>query len=466
MQRQPDNGGMLDSALRMERADIVVGIPSYKNVRTIAHVVRAVHAGLVKYFPQYTAVIVNSDGGSTDGTREAVLSTRVEDTHLLLLSHPLFPIHRLSMPYHGIPGKGSAFRLIFQVAERLRARACAVVDSDLRSITPEWIDLLVRPVLHAGYDFVAPYYHRHKYDGTITNSIVYPLTRALYGRRVRQPIGGDFGMSHHLVARYLERNDWESDVARYGIDIWMTTIAIAEGYRVCQSFLGAKLHDAKDPGADLSAMLHQVVGSVFRLMEEYEPVWRGVNESHDVDLFGFRFDVGLDPIEVNVDRMLQFFQRGCADLREVWQLALDPETFGEITALAPGATRSSFHIPDELWARVVYDFALAWRRRALDRGQLLRSLTPLYLGRVASFVIETQSLVSSEVEDRMEALCLAYEEWKPYLIENWASGPAAGGEDGAPPADPGEIAGDRAEEASAGVRVGGSTDVVDTAKDH
>ena len=137
--------------------------------------------GLVKYFPQFTAVIVNSDGGSTDGTRDAVLSTRVEDTHLLLLSTPLFPVHRLSIPYHGIPGKGSAFRLIFQMADRLHAKACAVVDSDLRSITPEWMDLLVRPVLNAGYDFVAPYYHRHKYDGTITNSIVYPMTRALYG---------------------------------------------------------------------------------------------------------------------------------------------------------------------------------------------------------------------------------------------------------------------------------------------
>jgi len=114
------------------------------------------------------------------------------------------------------------------MARQLGAKACVVVDADLRSITPDWIDLLIRPVLYAGYDFVAPYYHRHKWDGTITNSIVYPLTRALYGLRVRQPIGGDFGLSGRLVERYLQKNDWESDVARYGIDIWMTTVAIAE----------------------------------------------------------------------------------------------------------------------------------------------------------------------------------------------------------------------------------------------
>ena len=110
---------------------------------------------------------------------------------------------------------------------------------------------------------------RHKYDGTITNTIVYPLTRALYGKRIRQPIGGDFGFSGRLASFYLEKDVWDSDVARFGIDIWMTTTAIANGFRICQAFLGAKIHDAKDPGADLSAMLHQVVGSVFDLMEEY-----------------------------------------------------------------------------------------------------------------------------------------------------------------------------------------------------
>ncbi len=70
---------------------------------------------------------------------------------------------------------------------------------------------------------MAPYYHRHKFDGTITNNVVYPLTRALYGQQVRQPIGGDFGVSRALVRHYLGLPVWDTDVARYGIDIWMTT---------------------------------------------------------------------------------------------------------------------------------------------------------------------------------------------------------------------------------------------------
>lgn len=407
----------------LRQVDIVIGIPSYNNSRTIGHVVRAVHAGLAKYFPQFSSVIINADGGSNDGTREIVASSRIEDQHLLLLDTPLFGVHRLSFPYHGIPGKGSAFRMIFQMALSLKARACAVVDSDLRSITPEWMDLLIRPVLLASYDFVAPYYHRHKYDGTITNSIVYPLTRALYGQRVRQPIGGDFGLSPALLERYLAREDWETDVARYGIDIWMSTIAMAEGFRVCQSFLGAKLHDAKDPGADLSSMLHQVLGSVFALMQQYAPVWQSQQGSKGVDLFGFRYDVGLDPVDVNLERMLKTFRTGWEEMREIWALALPEETLAELGKLATiAATRGGigFHVANDLWVRIVYDFACAYQHQPIERGHLLRSFTPLYLARVASFVIETRPLVSAEVEDRIEKLCRCFEDLKPYLIQDWA----------------------------------------------
>jgi hypothetical protein len=346
------------------------------------------------------------------------------DDSLMLLPTPLYPVHRLSFPYHGLPGKGSAFRLVFEMARRLQARACAVVDSDLRSITPEWIDLLIRPVLLGKYDFVAPYYHRHKYDGTITNSIVYPLTRMLYGVQVRQPIGGDFGVSPALIDCYLKKDVWETDVARFGIDIWMTTVAVAEGFRVCQSFLGAKLHDAKDPAADLSAMLQQVVGSVFDLMQEYEKVWREKQGSCSVPLFGFRFGVGLDPIHVDVDRMLREFRRGSAELGDIWSVGMQRGTLSEIRRLASETEENPvFHLEDGLWAKVVLDFSMAYRVNPLLRGPLLRSLTPLYLARVASFVKETESLAADDVEERMEALCSSFESLKPYLISLWSGAP-------------------------------------------
>jgi glycosyltransferase involved in cell wall biosynthesis len=406
----------------IRQADIVIGIPSFNNSRTIGHVVKACHAGLSKYFPQFRSVVVNSDGGSTDGTREAVLSANVDGQALMLLSTPKYPLHRFSLPYHGIPGKGSAFRMVFEMARRLGARACAVVDSDLRSITPEWIDLLVRPVLFAKYDLVAPYYHRHKYDGTITNSIVYPLGRCLYGAQIRQPIGGDFGLSAQILRRYLERDVWETDIARFGIDIWMTTVAVAEGFSVCQSFLGAKLHDAKDPAADLSTMLQQVVGSVFTLMEEYEWIWRRPVPTRPVPLFGFRFDVGLDPIAVDTNRMLHEFRRGLGELDGIWNLALKPGTMKKLQTLSrESGDNVPFRLNDVLWAKIIFEFSAAYRNNPLLRPQLVRSLTPLYLGRVASFVKEVEELSADAVEERIERLCRAFEEQKPYLLSLWSN---------------------------------------------
>jgi len=400
-------------------ADIVVGIPSYNNARTIGHVVRAVQAGLAKYFPDRKCVLVNSDGGSRDGTMDVVRSTRIEDQAAILVHHRIAAVPVIALPYEGIPGKGSAFRTIFEIADALNAQACAVVDSDLRSITPEWVELLIKPVLREESEFVAPLYHRHKFDGTITNSIVYPLTRALYGREVRQPIGGDFGFSGRLAAHYLERPVWDTDVARFGIDIWMTTTALADGFQVCESFLGAKIHDAKDPGADLSAMLHQVVGSVFDLMDEYAAVWRSIAGSKPVATFGFVYSVGLEPINVNLERMTEMFRLGVKDLDVFYKSFLPEEVLSFLHGLAAQTDGRTFAYPDGEWVRTVMSFALACHRKGVSREHIIKSLTPLYLGKVAAFVVETWDSSADEVERRLEELCLSFEREKSHLIERW-----------------------------------------------
>lgn len=119
----------------LKDVDILVGIPSYNNARTIGHVVRAVEAGLTKYFPGRRSVLVNSDGGSSDGTTNVVREASV-DFDSILLDHRKGGFHKLVTPYHGVPGKGSAFRTVFEIARQLEAKACAVVDSDLRKHHP------------------------------------------------------------------------------------------------------------------------------------------------------------------------------------------------------------------------------------------------------------------------------------------------------------------------------------------
>lgn len=402
----------------IKKADIIIGIPSYNNSDTIHHVVNAISAGIIKYFPDYTTVVVNSDGGSTDGTPRIVMDAAIDDLETIMVEHPIYTIHKISTPYRGVPGKGSAFRTIFKIANMLEAKAIAVVDSDLRSITPEWIELLVAPVLHKSFDFVAPRYQRHKYDGTITNSVVYPVTNALYGSGVRQPIGGEFGFSGALAAHFLTVGEFDTDIARFGIDIWMTTTALATGCKICQVFLGAKIHDPKDPGSDLSSMLVQVVGSLFYLMEKYEHIWWDRTETKRVPEFGFRFQVGVEPVNVNLERLVQGFRQGVDSLGPVWKTILDPRSLDQLSEMSRSDI-SQFSFPAELWVKVIYDFALGFHHRVMHPDHLVRALTPLYLGRTAGFINQIQDSDPDEVERVIEELCVEFVRQKPYLMSRW-----------------------------------------------
>src|SRR5205809_2373285 len=281
----------------------MVGIPSFKNAATIGYVVRASQAGLVQYFPDLRPVLVNADAGSPDGTQRVVVETEPPDyVERILLVRPRNKLQRMSLTYpqvDGVGGKGAALRTIFQIADALKVQALVVVDSDLRSIVPEWIELLAGPIRKGGFDFVAPLYSRYKYDGTITNTVTYPMTRSLYGLRIRQPIGGDFGVSGDLVRHYLEQDDWDADVSKFGIDIWMTTKAVTGGFAVSQTRLGAKVHDPKDPGADLGPMFRQVVSTILRLAVRNAPRWKAVHGSHDIPAYGFERVADPPPLEIN-----------------------------------------------------------------------------------------------------------------------------------------------------------------------
>jgi hypothetical protein len=447
-----------DEIERLGRADIMVGIPSFKNALTIGYVVRAAQAGLVQYFPDLNPVVVNSDAGSPDGTGRVVVETEPpEYIEQILLVRPTSKLKRVSLTYpeiDGVGGKGAALRTIFEIADALHVQALVVVDSDLRSIVPEWIELLAGPILKGGYDFVAPLYARYKYDGTITNTVTYPLTRALYGHRIRQPIGGDFGVSGDLVRHYLELDDWTSDISKFGIDIWMTTSALAGGFAVCQTRLGAKIHDPKDPGSDLGPMFRQVVGTILRLAERYADQWLPIRGSHDVPAYGFERIIEPPPLEVNTLRLLSEFHAGSLTLADTWAGMLAPDTAETVMELAADAGRlgdaarsrlglggdvssttattlemadavAAFHFPDDVWARVVYDLVVAARQPRAPIETMVAALVPIYFGRVGSFVIENRTVTTDQAEERVERQAREFELLKPYLVSRWNESLAA-----------------------------------------
>lgn len=154
---------LLRHLIAVGEVDILVGLPTFNNADTVDQVVRAIQIGFVKYFPRERTALIDLDGGSTDGTPEAVRNASIHDFRALLTAQPLRTLHRITTPYDRMPGRENAVRILFAAADLLRAKACAVVSADLQSITPEWIDALIRPIYREGFDLVTPLYHRHKF---------------------------------------------------------------------------------------------------------------------------------------------------------------------------------------------------------------------------------------------------------------------------------------------------------------
>ncbi|MDQ7783404.1 MAG: glycosyltransferase [Desulfomonilaceae bacterium] len=393
---------------RISQADVIVGIPSYNEAGSIAFPTTQVDKGLSKYFGDYSRVIINCDNNSPDGTKQAFMDT-ITDNPKIYLSTP-----------DGVRGKGNNFRNLFAKALELKARAVVVVDADLKSITPEWIRNLGRPLFEE-FSFVAPLYVRHKYDGTITNNIAYPLTRSLYGRRVRQPIGGDFGFSGELAKVYMESDAWTEQVAHFGIDIWMTSLAMLDRAQVIQSFMGRpKIHKPKDPAADLGPMFSNVVGTIFEVMGRHVEFWREVKWSRPTAVYGFGLgDVEVPPeVSVNVKALGEKFFRGIENGWDIYRECLSSVTYGKLEEVA-GLPMGGFEFPAALWAQVLYDYAYAYHRETVPRTDLVNSLVPLYNGRTLSFVLETESMNTQQVEELIEDQCMQFEKTKRYLLDRW-----------------------------------------------
>ncbi len=243
------------------------------------------------------------------------------------------------LPYHGYPGRAAALRAILQTAQRAGARACAVIDSGLQGVSPEWIERLVGPALTDGFDYVSPYYTRHVNEGDITKGIVYPMFRALYGVRLRQPAAGEFGCSGRLVTHYLQQDFWDVEQASVGIDFWLAAAAVCGEFRTCEAALGARASSRGTP-ADLSTTLAQVVGALFADLETHAEVWQRVRGSVAIPVFGTVPAIGPEAPPLNVDGLIDSFRLGYRELREIWTWVLPPRTIVELRKLTETRARA------------------------------------------------------------------------------------------------------------------------------
>jgi len=393
---------------RIRSAEIIVGIPSYNEADLISYPTTIAAEGLRRYFPDKQAVIINVDNNSPDGTKDAFMNTPAE-----------VPRIYISTP-EGVTGKGNNIRNLFEAAIELEAKAVVVVDADLKSITPQWIQYLGEP-LFRGFNYVTPIYVRHKYDGSITNHIAYPMLRTLFGLRVRQPIGGDFGFSGRIARAFLSEKLWNDRIANFGIDVWMTSIAIARRFNVCQTFLGSpKSHRAKDPAKDLGPMFTQVIMTLFDLMIDFEYFWKDTKESWPSNIFGFGLGVDEKPpvVDVNTDALHESFLSGFDRYADLWETIV-PEAELEEVSKTKDLPKDTFYYPSDLWARILFGFAIAYRNNEIPQEDIIEAMIPFYHARTLSFVNKTIDKGTKECEEYFESVNRIFENEKDYLIKRW-----------------------------------------------
>ena len=420
----PEESILTDDFLRelmnVGEVDILVGVPTFNDGRTVAQVVQAIRAGLLKYFPRQRSVIINADGGSRDETRELVRAASISDVQHSASLHALRTLHSISTRYPGQPSTGTALHTILSAADLLRAGSCAVIAPDSTNIQPEWIQTLLQPVSHDSFDLITPIYRRNKFDGLLLRNLVYPMTRALYSKKVREPYPTDFAFSSRLASHFLAEDIWSLDAGRTGAEIAMTISALADGFRVGQAYLGEKPRADHAP-ADLVQAMRQTVGVLFWAMGPEYPVWSSVQESQPVPTFGPESDISLEPLRINRKRLFDMFRHGVADLEPVLRSLLTPPTLSELQRIT-SLPEQEFCFSNQLWARTVYEFAAAYHKEIINRDHIIQALVPLYRGRAYCFVTENRDGSAGDVENNTENLCVTFERSKPYLLELWNTG--------------------------------------------
>jgi hypothetical protein len=244
------------------------------------------------------------------------------------------------------------------------------------------------------------------------------MTRALYGKRVNNPMGPDFGVSQRLFQRMLAaRNGRATGGNRPHPLASLTPMALCQNLQIAQVHLGTRCHPPTD-WKNMSSVLADVLTPVFLDMERNAACWQRTRFSAAVPGIGESGPSGQDTGTVDTRPMIESFELGNRELQEIWSLVLPPSTLFELRKLSR-LPLEQFRMPDELWVKIVYDFALAHRLRTISRDHLLRSMTPLYLGWVASYANDLLASGTTSPERRLERLSLAYEAGKSHLVSRW-----------------------------------------------
>lgn len=407
---------LLSRLIAVGQVDILVGLPTLNNAATVVGVARAIEECFMRAFARQRTVLINSDAGSTDGTPELIRDASFQEGDIVQTSYSLRTLHRVVTPYHGQPGKHMALRTLFAAAELTQAKTLVVIDPAGPATTADRVTELIVPIARADAELLAPRYRRHPRDGALVTQLVRPLVRALYGVGLDEPLGAEFACSGRFASHCLEQDIWSQDAARFAIDLWLRTEAIANGYTVGQIWRPATIAAAS---TTLSQAVRQIFLSLVVSLRAHKSFWRAASELSSLRTFGDDRDGIPTAAEWDYVALGRQAQTDIAEIKPLLEQVLEPPVLSQLMEDVEAAPS---RLDDELWVRVVYGFLDATGRGGAGLEQLADMFVPVYMWRAARFMSLTAREPDDVAQKWLDSLCDAFLRLKPTLVGGWAAG--------------------------------------------
>ncbi len=403
----------LAKARALGKADIVIGIPYYMEQDTIENVFRKILDGLNRDYPGKKCVILCA--GNPDNQRTRDIQALINKIGLKGQTQAIAYL----VP---IAGKGMALRSMMEMAETMDSDVCGFIDADERAITEDWAPSLAAPVLSGQYDYVSPRYTRHHHTATITNHFGFPLVSTVYGKQVRQPMGGEFAMSKEMIKVFLKDPDiWYTNVGGYGVDNWLTITAITnfKQARICEVDLGTKIHNLSS-FEKRGSMFKQVAGQLFATFKQTALYWMEIMDAMPNQIVGSF--LGIQPAANNADYRIWIdkARENYKKCNGVLSKVLGPDEGKAIAAMFLSENPEDIELSSEKWIGYVYDFIIAYAFKGLgDTKEFWNALEALWEVRAGTFIRQTQDLPFQDAEKLVNAQTAAFIARKPDFVSKW-----------------------------------------------
>jgi glucosylglycerate synthase len=351
-------------------------------------------ANLVASFPEEDLLVATPDENAAD-------------------SHPDFRIVPISATKSSWELTAADFVNAYHLASKNKARAILMLGPESNSLGSPALRDLANAVIATSTDLAIPCYDLPPHAALVNSAILYPLSRALFASRARFPMAIDLGLSLRMAERLASAAQRFTSSSQSEVLLWPVNEAAVAGFTIDEFDVGPRVLPSPE-GPGLNTIFPMVTGSLFADIDAKAAFWqrpRLLPPARYSMPPVFSTEATLD-----IASMIEAFRLAYANLQEIWRLVLPPQSLLGLKRLSVANT-AAFRMPESLWARIVFDFLLAYRLRTINRGHLLGALIPLYLAWVASHINITASGTSPA--RHVEAVAAAFEADKPYLVSRW-----------------------------------------------